>query len=181
MKYEFTEYYELTGKAVDDAEIFHDTREQAIHSWMAFADTIGAESMSHHANGTVRSILVKLNKDIPDGWRKSSVRDGLQECVPHKGRKAGKAIIIEMADLPKVLPYEKVMPLELRSVELFKPAAVVYPTCQRLCADRLRYVVSLPRNLNDALEIPDTWANISEREYTTSFSEHNAAAKMNRE
>jgi hypothetical protein len=181
MNYEFTEYYDLTGSAIDAAEIFHAERKRAISVWWMFADKIGADSMSHNNNGTVSSILVKLNKEVPDGWRKICIRNGLQECVPHKGRKAGKAIVIEMADLPRVLPYVHVLPKDIRTVLLNKPSSVVFPTCQRLSADRIRYVVSVPRGLNDELKIPDTWSIISEREHAAAFSEHNAAANARNE
>jgi len=175
----FREYYKLSSSSFETAEAFHAEREEALKSWHIFVDKIGALSARPDRSGYMKSVLF-AGENVPDNWRQIGRHEQGVECVPHRGSKAGKEIAEKMKSLPRVLDYKTV--IERISVDVAKSSQVrngnlmMWTTAQRLSLPEVVYVVSVPRALNDGLQIPDDWIEINEREYTLAFHKHNSEA-----
>lgn len=179
----YTEYYRLSGDSLLEADAFHEERQAAVEAWMKFIEPLGGTSARPNRDGTLRSVMFP-GKEPPDGWRKIGRHEGGIECVPHKGRKAGKEVAALMKDLPKVHEYNELLrriaPDVAGSTQIKGGNRIMFATCQRLSLPDVTFLASVPRAIGDGLEVPNEWIELKEAEYTLAFHEHNAQAARNR-
>jgi len=175
----FREYYKLSGASFETAEAFHTERSAAVKNWHIFVGGIGALSARPDHSGRMKSLLF-AGKKAPDGWRKIGAHEEKIECVPHRGSKAGEKIAEEINSLSKVYDYNVAVErisLDVAKAEQIKNGnRMMWTATQRLSLPEVVYVVSVPRALNDGLQIPNDWIEINEREYTLAFHKHNSEA-----
>lgn len=176
MNYTYREYYKLSGSSFQIAETFNDEREAALKCWHSFVKELGAVSARPDGSGSMRSLLF-AGKDVPVNLRQTGSHDGGVECVPHRGSKAGKELADRLKAMPKVRDYKAA--IELISKDISRASQVksvnriMWTTAQRLSFPEITYLVTVPRALNDGLKIPKDWVELSEREYTLAFYDHN--------
>jgi hypothetical protein len=85
-----------------------------------------------------------------------------------------EALELEIKLLPKVCDYNTSIDKDVAKAEQIKSGnRIMWATTQRLSFPTVVYLVSVPRALNDGLEIPKDWIEINEREYTLAFHNHN--------
>lgn len=169
----FREYYKLSGRSFEKAEAFNAERTDAIKCWNAFVDKVGATSARVDHSGHMRSLLF-AGKKVFEGWRKTGSHEKGIECVPHRGSKLGKKLAEEIKLLPKVCDYNTAIDKDVAKAEQFKSGnRIMWTTTQRMSFPKVVYLVSVPRALNDGLEIPKDWVEINEREYSLAFHNHN--------
>lgn len=176
MNYTYTEYYKLSGSSFRIAEDFHADRELTLKCWHSFVEKLGAISARPDSSGSMRSLLF-AGKDVPVNWRQTGRHDGGIECVPHRGSKTGKELANKLKTMPKVRDYKAA--IELISKDIARASQVksgnriMWTTAQRLSFPEITYLVTVPRALDDGLKIPKDWIELSEREYTLAFHDHN--------
>ena len=176
MNYTYKEYYKLSGSSFQIAELFNAEREAALKRWHKFVEELGAVSARPDHTGCMRSLLF-AGKDVPVNWRQIGQHDGGIECVPHRGSKAGKKITVELKKLPRVRGYLSAVGRISKDIskanQVKSGNRIMWATAQRLSFPEVIYLVSVPRALDDGLKIPKDWIELSEREYTLAFHDHN--------
>lgn len=179
----FTAYYELTGSSFDTTEVFHAEREDALREWVSLMQEIGAISFQPNRAGEVYAAEF-VGRDVPDGWRNLSYKNGNAVCAPHKGRKAGKEVSSRLKGLPPVHSYThaiKAISPEIYGVTQIKNGNTLCRTTgARLHMPKVSFIASVPRSIGDNLKIPSDWVELTEGAYSLFFHEHNAEAAKNR-
>ena len=176
MNYTYREYYKLSGSSFRIAEDFHADRELALKFWHSFVKKLGAVSARPDGLGSMSSLLF-AGKDVPENWRQIRSLDEGIECVPHRGSKAGKELSSRLKAMPKVNGYKAAIELISKDIaranQVKSGNRIMWTTAQRLSFPEIIYLVSVPRALDDGLKIPKDWVELSEREYTLAFHDHN--------
>lgn len=166
------EAYEVVGAGIPLAEAFYaEHKEQSRLLWAA-VEAFGASGYRPSHDGGIRNLLFK---EVPSNFRVVGKNEKYFECVPHKGRAGGKELAERIAELPRVTP-------EHRLSDLFGWGGrspldgynIYYAAASKLELPSVRYLLRLPRQLDDGWAAPDTLKLIPMSEYIRAFEVHNA-------
>lgn len=172
------EAYEVVGSGVQVAKDFFDRVSAAQDRQWEFAKSYGASGLRPDRSGGIRSLLFKK---MPENFRKIGTEQGLIECVPHKGSKAGKEIYADFNAVERA-------PTERELLDYFgwngrSPmwnGRIYFGSVTKLVLPSVRYLIRLPRQIGDGFVASPELKLIPMAEYLQAFEDHNAVVRKSK-
>ncbi|MGE0602193.1 MAG: hypothetical protein AB7O46_00220 [Xanthobacteraceae bacterium] len=168
------EAYEIVGDGTKIAEDFYARISAAQDEQWKFVKAHGGQGFRPGHGGDIRSVLFKKR---PPNWRSIGKDQGMEECVPHKGSNAGKQLAKSMSAVVRA-------PVERDLLYAFgwngSPiygGKIYFGAVSKITLPRIRYLVRLPRQIDDGFVVPPELSLITMGEYVQAFEDHNAAVR----
>lgn len=175
----FKEAYEIIGEGLPIAEAFFAEREAAEKAQWEIVEAFGAKGYRPGHGGNMRSLFFET---LPENFRRIGREGGLIECVPHKGRTGGKDAAAKLASGPIVTPSHKLADkFGWQGRSPFDGRLIYYATATKIELPSVRYLLRLPRLIDDGFVPPEALRLMPMSEFMRAFEDHNTAAKALRE
>lgn len=172
--------YEVIG-ACDLARAHYDAIDAACEAQWAFVYEVGGKGYRPDHAGGLRSVFFD---EVPAGWRKIGLDQGMAEAVPRKSTLIGKAAMQRIAALPRA-PQSH----DLAARYGYNPphfaidgGKIYFATDIALTFPAERIFLRLPRFADDGFEPNEAHLRaLPESELMAAIEAHNAEAKRQRE
>lgn len=179
----FVTTYEVIGTGIPIYQEFEAKRKATNEAGHDLADEFGAQGFRPFAScGRPRTMIFKDN--LPKGWRKIGMVDGMVEAVPNKGTKAGKEAQQRMSAIeaaPEAMHLAGQLGYNPREMAM-DGFSIYFPTALAVAHPEPRFFVRIPRTAGDGFEPdPAILRALPESEFMKAIEDHNAEAARTRE
>lgn len=175
----FREVYEITGKpAIKIADAFFEKRREAHDAQLALVKELGATGYRPGYGGGIMTLIFTSADKVLPGMRRWQ-KGGRLECVPSGNTKAGRELKTRLAAAPIITPVER-LAWEFgwpQGHMIFSEGKVHWPNAVQTRFPRVRYFLTVPRQLKDKWAPPAGLKLVRESDMLRAIEDHNEAVK----